>query len=250
MMTPLAFEEAALRAKTLIQLNEALKQYLAGFEIELYAFTFYSVYPNAFHKVRYSLASEKQQAWHQYYISEGFEDADSTLGEVYHMTSPIFWDIRLQYKNATTEREREMRRASLDYGTECGISIPVHGPSEEFSVFMLAQSQGTTSMKHWREKQYEWTSVGYLYYHHLKRFLLRVPPDAMAGLTDRAVQCLRLVAKGYSLREIAKQLNITERTVNFHIQKMNKALGAKNKYHAVVKALEKGILSITTRALD
>jgi DNA-binding CsgD family transcriptional regulator len=42
---------------------------------------------------------------------------------------------------------------------------------------------------------------------------------------------------------MAKIMLITERTVNFHIQKMNKSLGTCNKYISVAKAKECGILT-------
>lgn len=46
------------------------------------------------------------------------------------------------------------------------------------------------------------------------------------------------------MKAISKELNITERTVNYHIQRLNKKLGVKNKYQAVIKALNKGILKL------
>ncbi len=42
--------------------------------------------------------------------------------------------------------------------------------------------------------------------------------------------------------DIAKIMAITERTVNYHIQTINKILAASNKHQAVTKAIEQGII--------
>jgi DNA-binding CsgD family transcriptional regulator len=67
-------------------------------------------------------------------------------------------------------------------------------------------------------------------------------PTPKYNLTQRDLQCLALLAKNHTLKSIAENLKITERTVNYHIQKLNKKLGVKNKYQAVAKALQKGLI--------
>jgi DNA-binding CsgD family transcriptional regulator len=51
-----------------------------------------------------------------------------------------------------------------------------------------------------------------------------------------------MVAQRLSVEEIAKKLNITSRTTHFHIQNVNKKLGVANKFDAVNKALELGLI--------
>lgn len=47
-----------------------------------------------------------------------------------------------------------------------------------------------------------------------------------AELTDVQVNCLRLVANGYTSKEIAKQLGLTPMTVDQYLQRAKKAMGA------------------------
>ncbi len=59
-------------------------------------------------------------------------------------------------------------------------------------------------------------------------------------LTDRENEILRWVMEGKSTWDIAQILNITERTVKFHVDKIMKKLNAVNRAHAVAIALSMG----------
>lgn len=65
-------------------------------------------------------------------------------------------------------------------------------------------------------------------------------PDA---LTDREREVVQLVAAGFSNRDIADRLSITERTVKFHVSSILAKLGAKNRTEAVRLARDRGLLA-------
>lgn len=50
--------------------------------------------------------------------------------------------------------------------------------------------------------------------------------EAHAALTEVQVNCLRLVAEGYTSKEIAKRLGLTPMTVDQYLQRAKTALGA------------------------
>ena len=62
------------------------------------------------------------------------------------------------------------------------------------------------------------------------------------GLTRRELDVLRLVAKGYSNREIAEKLGLSPNTVKTHVERMLKRLGVTDRTDAVAKALRTGII--------
>jgi len=61
-------------------------------------------------------------------------------------------------------------------------------------------------------------------------------------LSSREVEILRHVARGETSKEIAANLGIGERTVNWHLSRVYLKLGATNRAEAVAIAMEEGIV--------
>jgi DNA-binding NarL/FixJ family response regulator len=75
---------------------------------------------------------------------------------------------------------------------------------------------------------------------HVRRdFEALSPPDP---LTKREVEILRLIAGGYSNREIAGALGTAEGTVKNHASSILSKLGVRDRTRAVLKALEQGFI--------
>jgi DNA-binding NarL/FixJ family response regulator len=66
---------------------------------------------------------------------------------------------------------------------------------------------------------------------------------AAAGLTVQETAILRLVAAGYSNKEVARSLGIAVGTVKNHISDMLRKLEARDRTHAVLKAIAGHLLS-------
>ncbi len=64
-----------------------------------------------------------------------------------------------------------------------------------------------------------------------------------AGLSDREVEVLGLVARGLSNREIAGQLGISSRTAEHHVQHVYSKIGVSSRAAAALFAMEHGLLS-------
>lgn len=63
-------------------------------------------------------------------------------------------------------------------------------------------------------------------------------------LTPRERDVLRLLARGLQNKEIAGELDITERTVKFHVGALMRKLGAGNRTEAVKLAAQRGLIDL------
>jgi DNA-binding NarL/FixJ family response regulator len=61
-------------------------------------------------------------------------------------------------------------------------------------------------------------------------------------LTERETEILRLMAGGYSNKEIANALNVAEGTVKNHVSNVLSKMGVRDRTRAVLKAFENGVI--------
>jgi DNA-binding NarL/FixJ family response regulator len=67
-------------------------------------------------------------------------------------------------------------------------------------------------------------------------------PPASERLTGREVEVVRLMAGGFSNKEIAHALGTAEGTIKNHVSNILLKLGARDRTRAVLRALERGLL--------
>lgn len=66
-------------------------------------------------------------------------------------------------------------------------------------------------------------------------------------LSAREVTMLELIAEGLSNKEMAAQLQVSPETVKFHVGNLIEKLEARDRTHALVIALRRGIMRLATR---
>jgi DNA-binding NarL/FixJ family response regulator len=69
-------------------------------------------------------------------------------------------------------------------------------------------------------------------------------PNLVEELTPREVEVLQLLAEGLANKAIARQLDISEHTVKFHVNAIMSKLGAQSRTAAVVRATRLGLIML------
>lgn len=68
------------------------------------------------------------------------------------------------------------------------------------------------------------------------------PTDVTETLTGKEAEVLRLMAGGYSNREIARALNKSEGTIKNHVSNVLAKLAVRDRTRAVLKGIELGLI--------
>jgi DNA-binding NarL/FixJ family response regulator len=70
------------------------------------------------------------------------------------------------------------------------------------------------------------------------------PKEYYDGLTAREVEILKLLATGQSNKQVARRLEISEKTVRNHVSHMYEKLGIYDRSQAVLYAVRKGLIEV------
>lgn len=216
-----------------------LQRFLASYHIKSYAFTYYSLHPGSRRRLKYEVTSAPLKAWHQYYLESAYDEVDQTTQSSKSAVVPVYWNVQQQLKEARSPREKIIREESISFGIDKGYSIPIHGPDNDFAILVIHQRCGEDCFERHPTAIAEWFTAGYYYYAFIRKHLIQPSTtENKYQLTRREIQCLNLSSKNYLAKDIAMQLELTPRTVHYHLQNANKKLGTKNKFQSLNKILQ------------
>lgn len=68
--------------------------------------------------------------------------------------------------------------------------------------------------------------------------------SAIAGFSSKEIAILQGLKEGLTDREISFVVGLSEKTVNYYMRQLTTKLSARNRTHALVKALQMGLLSL------
>jgi LuxR family transcriptional regulator len=181
--------------------------------------------------------SNYPMAWQAQYCVKNYLAVDPTVQHAMRSTLPILWTDELF--NPTQDLWEEARSFGLRYGRAQSI--------REFNgtvgMLTLARSHEPITETELEAKRFKMAWLTQVAHLSMSQCLTpRLMPEINALLSNREIAVLRWTADGKTSSEISCILNISERTVNFHINNAVTKLNASNKTSAAIKAALLGFL--------
>lgn len=233
--------EAACRIASVEELHALCSQFceVAGFDYFLYG----AVLPSSMVRPQTIIISGYPSDWWTHYQERGYMSIDPV---VQHTTSgqalPLIWDDINPAAYPESGLVRNFMKEAADFGLASGISFPVHGQHGENAVLSFTSNQPHTLS---RPRIIEAMPYGQLlasYVHEAARRVFNSGSVMLDRpiLTERETECLLWAAEGKTSWDTAQILDISERTVQFHLRNAAHKLNVSNRAQAVARAVAQG----------
>lgn len=150
--------------------------------------------------------------------------------------APLIYDQRL-YADAGAGDLWEMQ---APFGYRTGLAVSVHMPG--YRRFLLGVDRNEALPSDPIRLNRMIADLQLLAVHAQDAAARLLVPLKVPRLPQRQLEILRLTMEGKSAWVVGSLLGISENTVNYHLKQLFKQLDVSNKNHAVLKAMELGLL--------
>ena len=133
----------------------------------------------------------------------------------------------------------ELMNKASEFGLKYGVAGGVNGAKYDRGSIFSFSSRNNVFREHHKQ-------ILEIVTPHIHEALIRVSEGsarAVTALSGREKEILKWIREGKTNWEISMILGISERTVKFHVQNIERKLNAVNKTHAIAIALESGLIS-------
>lgn len=206
-----------------------------GFQFFAFS-TSYPSKPEFFHTPRFN---NYPVGYNTEYEKKNLAAIDPVIAHCNQTMLPILWTEEL-FSNAPP-----LRQALAEQGIQHGWSHAIH--DEESGLrSLLSLSRTHCQISQW--EMYENFGFSAFIGRHLHNLIAQALPkepdkSSMAHLSPREIDVLKLAATGKTAYESARILNLSARTINFHVAAAIHKLGVNNKVSAVIAAAKAGYLN-------
>lgn len=176
--------------------------------------------------------------WVEHYMQANFANCDPILHTPMGQ-APIYWSESFSYAKSPLEKRFIAEATSVGLGQ--GVSFSASSPKQNMASVISVTGDEIT-----RDTQL--IEMLNILVQHLHHAMLRVAnlaplsPSAML-LSNREYDIFHWMSRGKTNWEIATILEISERTVKFHVANIIRKLNANNRTHAIVLGLQQGLQS-------
>jgi LuxR family quorum-sensing system transcriptional regulator SolR len=175
--------------------------------------------------------------WMTHYRLSGFLDIDPTVRAGMHSSDLIVWP------HSTGNEAPRLWSDAYDFGIKVGVAHSSWAAHGAFGLLTMSRHADALTSAELEQLKLPIRWLSNLCHTRMGQFLQgRLAPEISVALTAREREVLLWTGEGKTSYEIGKILNISERTVNFHVNNVLLKLAATNKVQAVVKAFAIGLI--------
>lgn len=176
-------------------------------------------------------------AWKRRYHNENYFAIDPTVQHGMRSQLPVIWSDDL------FAPARDFWEDARSFGLNIGLAQASRDVNGVGGMLTLARSSDSLSGVELQDKIPKMAWLTQMAHLGMSRLLAaKMIPEIGVQLSYREIEVLRWTGDGKTSADIADIINISERTVNFHIGNAMIKLNAPNKIAAVVRAAMLGML--------
>ena len=229
--------ETLLTSPTLAETDKNLCTIMHGIGYDQFS---YNYYPKTTDQWLHTLCTEQSQDWQAHYSAKHYEKIDCVHNRMRKSLLPVKWKLEDELKQCSNE-QRELFQEAMAFGLRGGFAIPIHSANGGFANLVVQDSSILDEIKKHPDIEHNLYLTAHYYHSRVCAFL--ETSHNKISLTTRETECLRLTSQHKSAKEIARILNISPRTVSFHIENVIKKFQVNNKYQAVMIATQNNLLT-------
>lgn len=184
-----------------------------------------------------AMFSNYPATWQARYQQKNYLTADPTVWHGMRSLLPILWS------DDTFASAHELWEDAQSFGLRIGWAQASRDVNGVAGMLTLARSDDALSAGEMQDKSLKMAWLAQVAHLGMSRCLIaKMMPEIEVKLSTREVEVLRWTAEGKTSSDVSRILEISERTVNFHINNAIAKLKATNKTAAAIRALILGML--------
>ncbi len=224
-------------AGTLEEITDRVRTYVGqlGFEFFIYVLRL----PTRFAEARVIMINGYPETWLERYWEASHYTHDPVIAHCSQRLVPVIW-----HELPSEGLSRQVMNEATEFGLRYGLSMPIHGPNGDLGILSLAVDRKLAVAQEISRRALPYVQILAGHIHEaVRRVTIKVGETAPILLTEREQDCMRWVADGKTSWEISQVLNMSERTVNFHINNVMIKLDVRNRQHAIARAVLQGLIN-------
>jgi DNA-binding CsgD family transcriptional regulator len=180
------------------------------------------------------------ETWRKFYLSAGVLQRDPLLDALKRRRKPFTWS-ELRSARAIVPIGSEALRLAAEHGWTEGLAVPIPHGKNRCGLVSLAGPRGLIG-----EAEKSLLAILSLSFYERQRSFAPDHgfPIAPIGLTKREIDCLRLIARGATDREVGRTLGISAETAHEYFEKAKRKLRVSTRAEAVAIAISCAIISV------